>query len=181
MKNHILTYNQLNESNEFDDLSFEEVGRLAELGLIDNDLLKIYNYVKNGNIGDLDLQYSKLEYLPNWLTKVNGTLNISHSDILEIPDSLIMVRSINAYYSKLKQFSRNIVYGNLNIGFTNITKLPNDLSVNGYLSVEGIQFEQFPKSLEIGAFYIAKSNLLQFTTEELREMYKIKYEIHRGI
>ena len=46
MKNYILTYNQLNESNELDDLSVEEVGQLIELGIIDHpDLIRIYNYV----------------------------------------------------------------------------------------------------------------------------------------
>ena len=41
MKNHILSYNQINESNELDNLSFEEVGRLVDIGIIDHpDLIK---------------------------------------------------------------------------------------------------------------------------------------------
>ena len=182
MNQRILSYNQINEQIE-EDLSFEEVERLFELGLIDNsDLIKIYDYVKNGSIGKLDLTYSRLQHLPNWLTKVNGALDISRSNIEDIPDALEITNSIYANYSKLKEFRRTEVHIPLSLDYSKITKLPNNLIVHAYLSVEGIQFEQFPKDLVIeGAFYIAKSNLLQFSDEELREMYKIKYEINRGI
>ena len=174
MNNYILKYNQINESNEFDNLSFEETGRLIELGIIDHpDLIKIYDYVKNGSIGDLDLHNSKLEYLPNWLAIVNGDLNIEHSDILDIPESLIIKGSIYARYSKLKEFRRTVVYGHLDIDYSQITKLPDNLRVDGYLSVEGVQFEEIPKNLEISrGFHIDGSNLEQLSDEELRKMYK---------
>ena len=80
MNQYILSYNQINESNELDNLSFEEVGRLVDLGILDGDLLKIYNYIKNGSAGTLSLYTSKLTHLPNWLHKV---------DILDYSDTFI--------------------------------------------------------------------------------------------
>ena len=106
MKNYIMTYNQLNESNELDDLSYNEVGRLAYLGLLSDDLIKIYEYIKNGSIGNLTLANSKLTHLPNWLTKVTGILRITGSNVEDIPDLLTLNYSIFASNSKLKEFRK---------------------------------------------------------------------------
>ena len=181
MRNYILKYNQINESNEFDDLSFEEVGRLVDIGIIDHpDLIKIYDYVKNGSIGDLVLVNSKLTHLPNWLTEVTGILRITGSNVEDIPDLLTLNYSIFASNSKLKEFRKTEVFGSLYLDRSQITKLPDGLIVHGYLSVEGIQFEQFPKNLKIsGDLYISNSNLEQFSDEELRKMYKIGGTIYR--
>ena len=180
MKNYILKYNQINESNELDNLSFEEVGRLVDLGILDEDLLYIYNYVKNGSIGNLSLTDSKLTHLPNWLTKVGGELHISYAMIEDISDPLFIKRGIYAANSNLKEFRRTQVDGHLVLGYTKITKLPINLIVRGFLSVEGIQFEQFPTCLVIeDSLYIEYSNLEQFSDEELREMYKIGGTIYR--
>ena len=166
--------------NELLNLQYDEVYRSVELGLIDSDLLKIYNYVKNGNIGDLVLINSKLTHLPNWLTEITGDLVLSNSNIEELSDKLTIKGRIFAINSKLKEFRRSEVFNNLNIDRSQITKLPDGLIIDGYLSVEGIQFEQFPKNLKIGGnFYIPKSNLLQFTNEELFKMYKISGAIIR--
>ena len=167
--------------NELLNLQYDEVGRLAELGLLDDELYKIYDYVKNGSIGSLYIIGSALTYLPNWLTKVDGILDITDSDIEDIPDSLVLLRGIYADNSNLKEFRRTHVFGDLSLEYTKITKLPNNLKVHAYLSVEGIQFEQFPKNLEIGgSFYIHKSNLLQFSDTELYEMYNINGHIYRS-
>jgi hypothetical protein len=180
MKNYILKYNQINESNNFEDLSFEEVERLVELGLLNDDLLKIYYYIKNGSIGDLVLINSKLTHLPNWLTKVGGELHISYAMIEDISDSLILSKGIWANYSNLKEFRKTEVFGSLNLDNTQISKLPDNLIVHGYLSVEGIQFEEIPKNLEINeSLFIRNSNLKQFSDTELHKMYNITGEISR--
>ena len=182
MKNHILTYNQLNESNELDDLSYNEVERLVDLGLLSGDLLKIYNYVKNGSSGELDLAHSMLTHLPNWLTKVEGNLVLSNSNIEKIPNSLTVTGDIVAPDSMLNTIEILVSHRSLLLDNCKITKLPDGLIVHGYLSVEGIQFEQFPKNLVIkGNFYIKNSNLEQFSNEELREMYDIHGAIIRSI
>ena len=182
MKNHILSYNQINESNELDNLSLEEVGRLVNIGIIDHpDLIKIYDYVKNGSIGDLVLINSKLTHLPNWLTKVGGELHISYAMIEDISDSLILSKGIFAQRSKLKEVRRSEVFGQLTLDNCQITKLPDGLTVHGYLSVEGIQFEEIPKNLEIeGRFFINNSNLEQFSNNELYDMYNLTGEIVRA-
>lgn len=181
MKNYILNYNQINESNEFDDLSFEEVGRLVDFGLLDDDLLKIYNYVKNGSIGSLTLYNSKLTYLPKWLHRVH-TLDIRRSQIKSIPsvNELNITGGILAYYTNLSEFDRHEVYGRLQISYTNIKKLPVGLIVQGYLGVNGIQFNEIPIGLRIhGNLNITNSNLRQFTDDELYAMYEIDGYISR--
>ena len=192
MKKHILTYNQLNESNEFDDLSIEEVGRLADLGLLSDDLLKIYDYVKNYKNPETEYesikivrslyQYkSELTTLPSWLKVVSGDLNTAYSKIEDIPDSLVLLRGIYAANSNLKEFRRTQVDGYLDLSYTKITKLPDNLRVDGYLSVEGVQFEQFPKSLEInGDLYIKGSNLVLLSNYKIRKMYKMGGRIYRN-
>ena len=162
-------------------LSFEEVARLVDIGIIDHpDLIKIYDYVKNGSSGELDLAHSMLTHLPNWLTKVDGILDIAHTNISDIPDTLIIKGSIYANRSSLKVFRKTEVFGSLLLDYTKISKLPDGLIVHGYFSVEGIQFEQFPKDLIIhGSLYISNSNLEQFSNTELRKMYKIDRLIYR--
>ena len=170
----------MEELYNIDQLSYDEVCRLVELGLIDPDLLKIYNYVKNKRTDDLALIDSTLTHLPNWLTIVYGDLFITNSNIEDIPDSLIIKGSIFAINSKLKIFTKSEVFNNLNIDYSQITKLLDGLIIDGYLSVEGVQFEQFPKNLVIkGNFYIKNSNLEQFSNTELREMYDIHGAIIR--
>ena len=166
--------------NELLNLQYDEVGRLIELGLVDDELYKIYDYVKNGSIGDLVLINSKLTHLPNWLTIVYGDLFISNSNIEELSDKLTIKGNIFAINSKLKIFTKSEVFNNLNIDNSQITKLPINLKVDGFLSVEGIQFEEIPKNLEIhDDLYIVGSTLEQFTDGELREMYDIRGSIYR--
>ena len=180
MKNYILNYNQINESNDLDNLSYNEVGRLANLGLLNEDLLYIYNYVKNGSTGYLELVDSELTHLPNWLTEIDEDLCMSNSNIEDIPDSLTINYSIFASHSKIKEFRKTEVFGSLGLSYTQITKLPINLKVHGELSIEGIQFEEFPKNLEIkGRFFISNSSLEQFSNKELRKMYKIGGTIYR--
>jgi hypothetical protein len=160
MKNFILSYTQINESNDLDDLSsniprstslptslYERSSKSFDLGILDEDILYIYNYVKNGSTGYLELCHSELTHLPNWLTIVFGVLDIHKSNIEDIPDSLEITDSIYASDSKLKEFRRTETARSLSLDYSKITKLPDNLIVHGYLSVEGIQFEQFPKNL----------------------------------
>ena len=180
MKNLIKTYNQINESNELTELSFEEIERLAELGILDEDLLKIYNYVKSGSTKNLILDDSELTHLPNWLLRVYDSLYMRRSNIEDIPDNLVINGSIFADNSKLKEFRRTEAFVSLNLEHTKITKLPDNLKVGGYLSVEGIQFEKIPIGLQIhGHLLISGSNLEQFTNEELYDMYTIRGDIWR--
>ena len=182
MKNYILTYNQINESNELDDLSFDELGRLVDLGLLSDDFLIIYEYVKNGSAGYLLLPNTEILYLPNWLAKVNGDLYIPGSNIQELRESLIIKGSIYASCSNLKEFQMSTVFGTLRLDYSQITKLPDNLKVHGDLMVEGIQFEEIPKNLIVnGSFFIGNSNLLQFSNAKLRKMYTIGGTIWRKL
>lgn len=177
MKNHIMTYNQI---NDHDGLSFKEVGHLAELGLLDGDLLKIYNHVKNGSVGSLYISGCNLTKLPSWLTRISGSLVMHKSKIEELPDNLVITGMVGAAYSMLKTITRSHFYSSTNISYTNISKLPDNLQVDGLFLVCGLQFEEIPKNLKVkGVLYIRGSNLEQFSDKELYEMYEIKQYINR--
>ena len=173
MKNHILTYNQLNESNELENLSFEETDRLIDIGFIDNEyLIKICNYVKNGNRGALDIQSCTLTNLPSWLTKVNGKFDASFSKIEVLPESLSIVGSIIMVNSSLTKFTKPIVFGSLDLSGCKITELPDNLIVNGYLGLDGINFTKNPKNITVdGNLYIHRSSLTKLSDEELNNIF----------
>ena len=50
--------------------------------------LKIQHYIKNGCEGDLNLEGTPIERLPENLKKVGGDLNLSHSKIKTISNDL---------------------------------------------------------------------------------------------
>lgn len=181
MKSLVLEYDEVNSSIEtLNEFSFDDIAQLISLGLIcDPGIIAIYDYVKHKRTGTLTIPSSStLTQLPNWLTKVYDTLRIDGSNIEDIPDSLAITNSIHAGQSRLKEFRRSAVYGYLNLDHTQITRLPNNLKVGGYLSVDGIQFEEIPKNLEVyGDFFISGSNLAQFTSADLYQMYTIKGRI----
>ena len=169
-----MTYNQINESNELDTLSFAEIERLVDLGLLDNDLLIIYEYVKNGSVGDLELVGSTLTHLPNWLVEVGGDLLIQYSSIEDIPDSLILDGSIIAQESKLKEFRRSVVFGDLDLDQTEITKLPNKLTVYGYLALQEVMLMEFPDELSVqDSLYIYKSSFMNLSITKITDKYNI--------
>lgn len=175
-----MTYNQLNESNQLEDLSFEEVGRLAELGLLDEDILYIYNYVKNNQRTALDLANSTIINLPSWLKKVYRYLNIAGSSIEIIPDDLLIYGGIYASYSNLREFTISNVYGTLGISYTFIKKLPDSLSVNGHLYVKHTKLIELPVKLTVAKdLYIYDSLFEKLTNAELRSRYKIGGTIRR--
>ena len=169
-----MSYNQINESNEFDNFSFEEIERLVDLGLLDNDLLIIYEYVKNGSVGDLELDGSTLTHLPNWLVEVEEDLILTNSNIEDIPDSLKIKGSIFAINSKLKEFRRSVVFGDLDLDSTAIAKLPDGLIVHGYLSVQEVYLMELPEKLYVrDTLYMYHSLFMELSTIEIIKKYRI--------
>ena len=174
----------LNESIGQDtEFSFDEVGRLIELGIIQpqTGLFTIYYYVKNRSIGDLVLERVRdLEYLPSWLTIVRGYLDIEESSIKKIPDSLEIDGSIFARDSDLIEFTRSNVFGNLRLTNTKITNLPDTLYVKRDLFVQNMKLSKIPSHMEIrGYFFIYNSAFADYSDYELHTMYNINGIIDR--
>lgn len=168
-----------NTSLNIEDLSFEEVDRLADLGLLYDELLPIYKYVKNGMVGDLELWCSSLQKLPTWLLKVDGVLDIRSSKIIEIPEYLKITKDICADNSSLKNFSKSIVHGNLCLNLCHIIKMPNTLEVRGDLYIRYAEFEEFPEYLTVlGDLYMFSDELNGLTESELRNKYQISGHIY---
>ena len=175
----IKSFHNLVNENLQEDLSYEDVSRLAELELLTGDLLKIYNYVNSSDAYTLDLTDSKLTHLPNWLKIISGNLLLIGSNIEEIQSGLIINGGIYANTSNLKYINITQIGYALNIDQSLVTKLPDNLTVNGYFSCEGIQFEKIPVGLSCVNLYIYGSNLCKFSDNELRKMFKISSSITR--
>ena len=75
---------------------------------------KIQQYIKDGSQGDLDLNNTPIQSLPDGLT-VDGYLNLSNTPIQSLPNGLTVKGSL--YLSRCK----------------NLKSLPNDLKVGSFL------------------------------------------------
>ena len=75
---------------------------------------KIQQYIKDGSKGDLDLNNTPIQSLPDGLT-VDGYLNLSNTPIQSLPNGLTVKGSL--YLSRCK----------------NLKLLPNDLKVGSFL------------------------------------------------
>lgn len=184
-EHYIKSYSEfLNESIIQDtEFSFDEVGRLIELGIIQpkTGLFIVYEYVKNGRFENLVLERVRdLEYLPSWLTIVRGYLDIEESSIKKIPDSLEIDGSIFAKDSDLIEFTRSNVFGNLRLTNTKITNLPDTLYVKRDLIVQNMKLSKIPSHMEIhGYFFIYNSTFADYSDYELHTMYNIDGAIDR--
>ena len=52
---------------------------------------KIQNYIKNGMVGDLDLNGVTITELPDNLTKVGGVLDLGSALVRKLPDNLKLI------------------------------------------------------------------------------------------
>ena len=103
-----------------------------------NDLYEPFReYIRNGSEGDFFVssyytveQRKKLTEVPEWFTKVGGSLYLSNTKITSLPDNLE-------------------VRGDLDLGHTNITSLPNNLKVGGSLDLYGVDINSLPDNLKV--------------------------------
>ena len=84
--------------------------------------------------------------LPDRLNNITGTLNISHTDITELP----------------KNFT---VDGCLILGNTNITKLPDNLRVNGVLDICNTIISELPEDLSVSNFILLNNDKIKIPEE----------------
>ena len=95
---------------------------------------QIQDYIKKGSRGHLDLRDAPIQTLPDNLTKVGGSLYLSRSYIVELPDSLSVKGDLYLYEAPIKTLPDNLtVGGNLFLSYTPIQELPDSLSVEGDL------------------------------------------------
>jgi len=109
--------------------------------------------------GDLDLTYSKITKLPNYLY-VKGDLYLwDCKQLTKLPDGLLIVKSTLSLS-----------------GCAKITELPDNLFVGSYLSVIETNIEDIPNNLYVGLnLYIQNTPLAKkYTHKQIYEMIKLR-------
>ena len=89
---------------------------------------KIQNYIKNGMVGDLDLNGVTITELPDNLTKVGGDLDLSATVIESLPNNL------------------KLIDGTLFLNHSNIQTLPDNLTIGGNLDVHDTDLVKLPSN-----------------------------------
>jgi len=93
---------------------------------------QIQQYIKDGNKGNLDLENTPIESLPDTLTMVGGSLNLRNcKNLKSLPDNLTVKES-------------------LYLDYTPIQSLPDNLTVKDDLYVKDTYIESLPNNLKIG-------------------------------
>jgi hypothetical protein len=113
---------------------------------------KIQQYIKDGGKGDLDLENTPIQSLPNGL-EVGGILDLRNTPIQSLPDSLK-------------------VGGALNLINTPIQSLPSGLEVGGKLLLSNTPIQSLPDDLEVGGNLYLRGTPIskKYTEEEVRKM-----------
>ena len=95
----------------------------------------IQEYIKNGSKGNLDLENTPIQALPDNLT-VGGSLYLSNTPIQRLPNNLTVGFSLDLSNTPIKTLPDNLtkVGGNLDLSNTPIKTLPDNLSVGGSLN-----------------------------------------------
>ena len=82
---------------------------------------------------------------------VEGYLNLSGTQITELPDNLSVGGDLYLRWTQITKLPDNLsVGGYLDLRETQITKLPDNLSVGGWLDLQGTQITELPDNLSVG-------------------------------
>lgn len=109
----------------------ESLKKLAELGLVDRDTLKVLDYMAGPMTGSLDLEDSALETLPDGLV-VGGNLFLNGSQIRTLPDGLVIAGDLDLEETRLETLPARLRVGkDLFLSQSSIKSLPDDLTVGG--------------------------------------------------
>lgn len=136
---------------------------------IQMDLLKIQKYIDDGCEGTLDLNHSTITELPDNLTKAEGNVWLD--------------------YTKIKNLNNlRYVGGNLELCYCPITELPDNLEIDGYLNIVNSKISSIPNNLFInGGIYITGTPLLinyikktTFSYERIRSIVRKEIEDKGG-
>ncbi len=81
----------------------------------------------------------------------NSYLDLRHTEITELPESLVVGDGLDLRHTKITKLSDNlIVGGSIYLYGTNITELPDNLVVGGHLDLFGTKITKLPDNLVVG-------------------------------
>ena len=85
---------------------------------------QIQQYIKNGCVGDLDLDGAPIEFLPDNLIKVEGRLDLEDSKIKSLGNLESVGGNVYLNYSKIRSLGKlKSVGGCLNLDYSKIQSL----------------------------------------------------------
>jgi hypothetical protein len=148
------------------------MSRLAKLGLMDEDTLKVYRYLEVINDPDdspdlytLKLEDYSHESLPPELTHVKGDLNLMGAKIKSLPDGFKVDGTLFLNSSDIESLPNGlIVVGSLILESTPISSIPEDLKVKGSLILANTpNLTQLPQKMDVGAMATQRIGGIQFS------------------
>jgi len=95
--------------------------------------------------------------LPKCL-KVNGKLDISYTDIIEIPDDCDFC-SLRAAHTEITKLRDNLELDSLQLYNSKLTKLPKGLKVKGLLDISHTKITEIPDDCEFSSLIIEKTKI----------------------
>ena len=132
--------------------------------------------------GDL-MCYVESTKLPNGL-KVNGLLDISQTDIIEIPDDCEF-KSLNLRHAKVTKLRDNLELDELQAYKSSLTALPKGLKVKDDLDISGAKITEIPNDCEFGSLDISYTKITKLrdnlTLDSLWAIESLLTELPKGL
>ena len=154
---------------------------------MDNSTLKnIFKFLEEKGEHKIPIKWKVLNNIPLTVDDFNGkgTFNLSHTNIMSLPEGLKIHGHLDLYKTKIKSLPEGLKVGeNLYLNDTKIKSLPEGLKVGGDLYIQSTKIKSLPEGLKVGGdLFINSTPLTKYLDNELREMVKlgfIKGEIYR--
>ena len=132
--------------------------------------------------GDL-MCYVESTKLPNGL-KVNGLLDISQTDIIEIPDDCEF-KSLNLRQAKVTKLRDNLELDELQAYKSSLTALPKSLKVKELLDISDTKIIEIPNDCEFGSLDISYTKITKLrdnlTLDSLWAIESLLTELPKGL
>lgn len=160
IKREVLRFNQFVNEQKISELSWNEIAELSEINVLDSSYAKIDRYIKNGSVGDLDLDRAALLFLPDNL-KVGKNLWLRYTPIKSLPAGLVVSGSLLLTGSKIENLPTGLKVGrNIWLNSSNIKSLPDNFTVNGDLDLSETKLTRLPNRLKIQRnFYLRNTQI----------------------
>jgi hypothetical protein len=154
---------------------------------MDNTTLKnIFKFLEEKGEHKIPIKWKVLNNIPLTVDDFNGkgTFNLSHTNIMSLPEGLKIHGHLSLYKTKITLLPEGLEVGeNLYLNDTKIKSLPEGLKVGGDLYIQNTKIKSLPEGLKVGGdLFINSTPLTKYLDNELREMVKpgfIKGEIYR--
>jgi hypothetical protein len=151
-----------------------------------NTLKNIFKFLEEKGEHKIPIKWKVLNNIPLTVDDFNGkgTFNLSHTNIMSLPEGLKIHSHLDLYKTKITLLPEGLeVGGDLDLSGSGIETLPEGLKVGGDLYIQSIKIKSLPEGLKVGGdLFINSTPLTKYSDDDLRQMVKpgfIKGEIYR--